>query len=326
MNKSWLRWGLRLAVSLALLGALFAFVPLGELWSAVRAVSPVVWLGGLAAVLLGHLLAATKWWLLLSRQEHVSFRLAVQAHFTGLSANLCLPGIAGGDVVRAAYVMKQGDNRAGLGVASVADRMLDCLALLLLAGAGAFWTANLHGLIGQALLVLSGLLLACGLVAGLVYWRMRSSRHGLAIRIAEALAILARHPWLMLRCLAMSLVIQSSFVAVNALIGSEAGVEASLAGWLVGWPLAKLAALAPFSLGGLGVRESALAVFLKPFGAATAAVVAASLIWRALMVAGGLVGMLALWAPAPRRLSPTSPVAALAETRCTRPQEEASVS
>ena len=36
--------------------------------------------------------------------------------------------------------------------------------------------------------------------------------------------------------------------------------------WLLAWPLAKLIALAPVSLGGIGVREVALATLLLPCG------------------------------------------------------------
>jgi uncharacterized membrane protein YbhN (UPF0104 family) len=324
MTSSRLRCFLRLCVSIALLGALLAFVPLGQLWSALRGVSPLLWLGALLVVLLGHVLAASKWWLLLARHDKVPFRLALQAHFTGLSTNLCLPGIAGGDVVRAAYVMKQGDNRTGLGVASVADRLIDCAALLLLAGAGALWTAKLHGLIGQALAGAAAVATVALVVTAVVYWRLRSSRHALAGRIAEALTVLIRHPWLMMRCLLISLLIQGGFVALNACIGSAAGVEAPAAAWLVAWPLAKLAAVAPISLGGLGVRESALIVFLRPFGATPATVMAAGVLWQTLLIAGGLVRVLALWAPAPAK--GTVPVISEVPSTFSASPQEASIS
>lgn len=39
------------------------------------------------------------------------------------------------------------------------------------------------------------------------------------------------------------------------------GLEVSTSAWLLAWPLAKIVALVPASLGGIGVREVALAVF-----------------------------------------------------------------
>ena len=68
------------------------------------------------------------------------------------------------------------------------------------------------------------------------------------------------------------------------------GVEAPLAVWLFAWPLAKILAVAPISLGGIGVREASLAGLMAPFGADPAGVVAASLIWQGVLFVTGALG------------------------------------
>ena len=84
--------------------------------------------------------------------------------------------------------------------------------------------------------------------------------------------------------------IQSCFIGLNVLIGISTGVGTSVAVWFLSWPLAKLAALLPITLGGLGVRESALILIMSPFGAAPSAIAATSLLWQTILIAGGVFG------------------------------------
>ena len=86
----------------------------------------------------------------------------------------------------------------------------------------------------------------------------------------------------------MSLGIQGSFIGLNILLASEIGIDASASVWFFAWPLAKLVALAPISLGGIGVREVAIAGLMAPFGIEPALVVAQSLSWEAVLVGSGL--------------------------------------
>ena len=55
------------------------------------------------------------------------------------------------------------------------------------------------------------------------------------------------------------------------------------------WPLAKITALLPVSLGGLGVREAALAVFLAPFAVTGTLAVAEALVWQSILFGFGLL-------------------------------------
>ncbi len=299
-------WLVRLCVSAALLAGLLCFVPLGELWQAVREVPPGLWLAVLGLFLLGHVLAAGKWWWLTSRQTPVPFGLSLRAHFTGLVTNLCLPGIAGGDVVRAVYVMGRAERREGVAVASLADRLLDTLALLLLAGTGALMVSELSGAAVIILLSVAGVILVAVIALAGVYLRLRRrSPDGVRGRIATALRVLVRRPGVLAGTLGLSLAIQGSFVLLNLWLGSAAGVDCPAAAWFLAWPLAKLVALAPVSLAGLGVREAALVAFLVPFGGIAAEVTAAGLLWQAILATGGLVGCLLL---VPLRTSQPEPI------------------
>src|SRR4051794_31524811 len=120
-------WLVRVAVSAAILAVIFHFVPVAEVWREARALSLPLWLGGLAIFLAGHAAAAAKWRLLIG--PGIGFAEAFRAHLAGLAANLCLPSVAGGDVVRAGLVYRKAADRSRLAIGSVADRLLDTLGL-----------------------------------------------------------------------------------------------------------------------------------------------------------------------------------------------------
>jgi hypothetical protein len=60
--------------------------------------------------------------------------------------------------------------------------------------------------------------------------------------------------------------------------------------WFLIWPLAKLSALLPISLGGIGVREVALAVLLGRVAIPAIDSVALGLLWNSLLISGSLFG------------------------------------
>jgi glycosyltransferase 2 family protein len=83
---------------------------------------------------------------------------------------------------------------------------------------------------------------------------------------------------------------QAVFIVVSAWLGAAVGADAPLWAWFIAWPLAKAAGMLPVSLGGLGVRDAALASLLVPFGVPAAVGLVASLAWQAVLIGGALVG------------------------------------
>ncbi len=301
-----LTWLLRLGVSALVLFVLFSVVPVERVWAEAQRLPPALWLSALGLFLLGHAAATVKWRLLIGRG--VSFPQAFQAHLAGLAANVCLPGLGGGDVVRAALVYRSAEDASRLVVGSFADRLIDMLGLLLFAVAGAFLAARP----GQSdfrqlswMLVAGVLALVIAFPASLLLERV--TRHttvrgpvGRALMHAvAAIAYLVRRPGRLVLCLGISMAIQATFIAINIAFASAVQVGAPVAAWFFAWSTAKIVAVAPISLGGLGVREAVMASLLAPFGADPAQVIAIGLIWQTVLYASGLVGVLAqfVWNP-----------------------------
>jgi uncharacterized protein (TIRG00374 family) len=298
-------WVIRLCVSALLLALIFTLVPFADVWAAAREISPQLWLGALALFLAGHAAAAAKWRILIG--GGISYRRAFRAHLAGLAANLALPSVAGGDVVRAGLVMKHAHDKARLAIGSVADRLIDTLGLVLIALASAWlaWGPRLGSDVWMGWPLLGLLVLvASGLVAALALDRYSSGREpsGKLMRVLTGLihsaADLARSPGRLLLCLAVSMAVQCLFVGINIAFAEAAHVEAPVAAWFFAWTTAKIIAIAPISLGGLGVREASMAALLVPFGADPAQVVAIGLVWQSVLYASGLIGFLVQLRPA----------------------------
>jgi uncharacterized membrane protein YbhN (UPF0104 family) len=285
------RWIIRAAVSLTVVGVLLTFIPFDAVADAVRRTSPWVWMASLAVFFAGHYVNALKLRLLVGPSD-TPVSTYVQAQYAGLVANLGLPGLAGGDLVRAAYLAPTvGAARVALG--SVADRLIDTVTVLLLVIVAlplAGVPPALTGVVERSAWWIAGAgTAALVLVAGLVWLRPHER---LAKVIDRVRAELRTRRSGIAGAAAMSLAVQSTFVMTNVWLASQVGVSTAVAAWFVAWPLSKLIAILPISLGGIGVREAALVSLLAPYGAPREAVLASGILWQGVLAASGLVGLL----------------------------------
>jgi len=291
---------LRIGVSALVLAALLRFAPVEAIVAQIARLSPSLWLGVFIAFLAGHALSAAKWrWMI---GASVPYPRALKAHFAGLAANLALPGVAGGDIVRAGLVMKGSGRKTALAVGSLADRLIDTASLTVIAAVGAFWLGARGGVDPAALSLAAATAIGVGVggvaLIGPISRLLRKSAPGGKIGVvlsdvADALEELARRPAALFGCALISFGVQFGFAVLNALIAQNLGAGTSIASWVFAWPLAKLVATLPISFGGLGVREASLAGLMAPLGYPAAGVVAASLAWQTIQYAAGGLGALA---------------------------------
>ena len=296
---------LRVAVSVGILALLFWWLPTEKLLQAIRSVSGSIWLIAISGFLFGHFVSALKWRFLLGIVgTHISRLDAVRAHGAGLFANLCLPSIVGGDFVRAGIIVRKKGNIETIALGSLMDRINDTFALLLLASiAGFFLPTHSDVSFGNVLIIFSATLLVL-VISLLVVIKLapvdrlppRISR--IVIKLRSAIDLLLSAPHLALAGLTLSVGIQSAFIGLNILIASSMEIPSSIVLWFFAWPLAKLIALAPISLGGIGVRDSALAGLMVIFGIDASSVVAQSLSWQGVLIISGILsGILVTWLP-----------------------------
>lgn len=289
MSLSWL---LRLVASVTTIALLLYFVPISIVLNSVRQTPPGVFGVVLMMFVIAHCFAAMKWWLISGRPFGAA--LAIRAHFAGLGANLCLPGVAGGDAVRLATVMQACNDRPALIAGSLLDRLVDLLALLILAFSCVLVIgADSTNLVLYAVLVLVGLApIALFVVAPkILRWiqAMIGERTAL-IALETAVTAYQHRKRLVVALLFCSTAIQAVFVSLAGWLATYTGVSVSPGPWIFAWSSAKLISILPISLGGLGVREASMAALLQPFGADAHTVIAASLLWQCVLWSAGVIG------------------------------------
>jgi len=297
--KAWWQKPLvRLLTSLLILGIIFTQLPLADLWQTLRQVSPGLWLLAVAVFIAGHAAGVVKWTLLINiGRGQIPFTATFRYYFAGLFANLFLPSIAGGDVVRAGMAIGyRPRQKEAVVLGSLLDRFLDMLALAALIVIGGLLSPlALAAEDKTALWVMFGLLLL-GIIGGVLLLlmplpvRLPAKLTALILRVRHLVAELFKNPWRAVIGLLLAVGIQSAFVLLNAFLGRAIGLDLALPVWFLAWPLAKLSATLPISLGGLGVREAALVIFLGRFGVPAAGAVAVGLLWQTILVAGGAFG------------------------------------
>ncbi len=306
------RWAIRAGGSAVLLGALFWMLPRDAILEGFQRIPLHLFAVVMVLFILGHVVSALKWWNVLHRS--LPFPVALRAHFAGLAANLCLPGAAGGDTVRAAVGYAHLRDFGVIGAAATADRLIDMVALasltvagLIVAGGdGAGW-ASTEAACGLILLIALGAFYVFPWLVPHVCARFpRLPGRGPAQNLAAGLARLARAPGLLLVNLALSIAIQAGFIWLNFLFARAVGLEVPIAAWAFAWALSKIISVLPVSLGGLGLREASLAALLAPFGAVPALVVTAGLAWQVVLFLTGGLGALVLFLTG-ARLRPATP-------------------
>ena len=284
------RW-IRFGVSLGMMGTLLFLIPVRQVVAALALVSPLVLALALMVLVGGHVAAALKWRMLQGGNTGISIKTALRAHFCGVLANLWLPGVVGGDVVRAGAILHETSRSTLVVLASFVDRIVDFAALLALTAAGLLLVGSPSPRAWPLWIAGSCVIVACGAGVVGIYRHAKSRRSSSKLRaLIEAVDMMTRRPGRVAAAFAISVCIQTSFILVNAMLGRAVGMTAPISAWFVAWPLAKLAALVPISAAGIGVREAALIALMRPFGEPARTVMAAGLLWQATFIAVATLG------------------------------------
>ena len=302
-RRNWPAFAGRIGFSAAVLSALFFFLPRDRLLDALGGFSTGVWIAGVSVYLCLHLLGVGKWRLLVNTAGgHLTFGQAARCYYYGLFGNTFLPSVVGGDIVRAGLAIKVSRSGPAVLVGSLVDRTVDSIGLFAVAGTGALLVSvSLDENISRIIHGVLVLILATGAVATILLlvlparrFSFRMRRHMANARLA--MRSLSRHPGRVLLALAAAMLLQTSQVLMNFCLGRLALIRnASLAMWLFVWPMAKLAAMAPLTQGGIGLREAAQGMLFVPLGVSIEKAVATGLIFQTIVVGGNLLaGLLAV--------------------------------
>jgi glycosyltransferase 2 family protein len=323
MSRRAIKTLLKLGLTAIILGAVLWKVGVGRIADAIQRLDAGAWLIAFGAFFVLHGLGTLKWRFLLkltgARLELVD---AFRCYAAGLFANLCLPTMIGGDVLRTGLAMAATRQKTAVVLGAILDRAWDFAGLVLLGVIGFLvaWHPSSAHLDGEGRshwtpFLVAGGLAALGIVAAVVLWRRwrpKGRAHKLLLEALVAIRRVRRRWPLALFGFLVSATLQFLLLLVHRQLGVRIGMPSDLTIWLFIWPVSKLVAMVPISFAGLGVREAAFWALSRPFGVVKDVAVAASLAWQAVMIVGGLlsglVWILLTWRPA-GKLTPGRAVA-----------------
>ncbi len=253
-------------------------------------------------------LCAVRWKMLLSSQGlKVPMGRVLSLYFTGHFFSTFLPGVTGGDIVKAYFAAKEAPHMKTAAVSTVVmDRIIGLLALVMLAVA--VMLARLPFFLAypqmKTALVFNVCLFAAMSIALFVVFRQnlferwdlfrrleQKTRLGEIIGKAyNACHVSLTHPGLLVKTILLSLVNHVVFILCQFLIGLGLGINISLLNCLTAFLIINAVAAIPITPGGLGTREATSIYLLSVFGIAAAPAISISLLTYAMIVFWGAVG------------------------------------
>ena len=231
--------------------------------------------------------------------------------FIGFFFNIVVPGLTGGDLVKAVMVARaHPERRAAAAISVLVDRLIGVLVLALMGAVTIVSQGERFAEYRTPLLV--GLALA---LVGLVVYSSRTIRGWIGFerlleklpmartlkQIDEAATIYSRRPFETFLAVLFSLANQCCVIGAIALLGRSFGEDSfSFAQYIVVGSIGNIVSAIPLTPGGLGVTEMIYGKLFETLGGSKAIGIAACVAWRLCMFVIGLLGGLFLLLPGGR--------------------------
>lgn len=191
-----------------------------------------------------------------------TFRLIM----VGAFFNLCMPGLTGGDVIKAYYAAARSGRRADAVVSVIVDRIVGLVALIILAGTAGLVMFHDDVARGVTLVIWSGL--GFGAIGCLVYFSQRLRKYtglswildhlpakGLLKKVDDAAIAYRNHKAALLTALVVTFPIHIAAVSATALAGYALGMKVQYGLLMTVVPVLILGGAVPLTYQGLGVME-----------------------------------------------------------------------
>jgi len=267
---------LKIAVSLVLIVVLLRSVNVEALWEVVRGANPWYLLGAQTVLMLGVVVRAYRWQILVRDQGvDASLRELTSLYFVGFLFNNLLPSGFGGDAVKM-YELSDRSHRGAEAVSSVlVDRFIGLIALQAIGLVALIFSWQL---VPFEIVVVTVLLFGASLVAAWVVsyrrlWEFLADRvplfdRFLSIKSVHSLvsSLQSYSRSALLRALGVGLVFNVLLIAANVLIGTALGADVALRFYMIFVPLTSLVLILPISFAGLGVREATYVLLFSQVG------------------------------------------------------------
>ncbi len=264
-------------------------------------------------LLVSAVMGVTRWWRLLALAGcATSWWNALRLTFLGFFFNLVVPGLTGGDVIKAVLVVRENpQRRADALVSVIVDRGLGLLVLVGLASLVVLLTGEQFRELRWPVLACFGAMLLAIVVVmhplprrllGLSRLLERLPQSERLKSIERALHEYVHHPGEMLLAVALSIANHCGIAGAIMAIGQAFGATLSFPAYLGIMAIANTVSSLPIAPSGLGVGEVLIGYLFHLVGSTQPLGVAVSVTYRLLTVALNLSGGIFLLLPGGREV------------------------
>lgn len=294
--------GLRVALTVIVASVLVSRLHLADVFSPTRGPTIPLLMVALVVTVGGVGLSVLRWHrVLVAMGLPTRVWTLVRLHLAGLFVGTFLPSTVGGDVVRASRLGRITHQRAGATASVVLERLTGWIVLPVLTLSALVVNPALLDL-GQAshlaltVALITLVALAVILVAasnrriGRALARRRGSWARTMAAVTDGLDQLRRQPLAAAQVLVVSFAYQLVVALAAFLVGRSMGLDLSWTAAMAFMPVVAIVQVLPLTIGGLGLREGAFILLLRPLGVTTSQAIAFGLLVYALNLVVGLLG------------------------------------
>jgi len=279
---------LKLVISSVLLYIILSKTGLEQVFSTLRGMSFTAFIFAIFLYLFAQLLSTLRWKLLLPGV--IGIRKLFSLCMIGSFFNTLLPGIIGGDAVKAFYLYKA-IGKSSLTIASIfMDRYLGFTMLMAICTIA--FPFGYTYLLGSRIEWLLPLVVLSFIIASLLIFGLRLGKRIKIVSGFYDYFHAYRHQKTVIgKALLISVIVHLSNIFAVYILALGLGEHISFIVFLIFLPLIILFTMLPISISGLGVRESAFVVLFGLIGIKPEISTALSLSWFLSTAIGSLVGL-----------------------------------
>jgi len=280
---------LKFTISSALLYTVLSKAGLGHVFSLLKGVSLSAFIVVILLRISALFISTLRWRLLLPRMFGV--RKLFSLYMIGSFFNTLLPGLIGGDAVKAFYFY-QVTRKGSLTLASIfMDRYLGFVMLMVICTIA--FPFGYNYLRGTQIVWILPLIVLTFIIASLLIFGLRLGKR---IRILSEFYDYFHFYWhqkgIIGKGLLMSVFVQLSGILAVYILAIGLGEPIPFLACLIFLPLIIMFTSLPISISGIGVREGAFVLFFGFIGIRPEVATALSLSWFLTIIAGSFVGLI----------------------------------
>jgi len=291
-----IKFFLRLLISAILIYLLFQKISINNLYETVCRIGWFYFFLCVFIYLFSQIVSSIRWQMILkTMKENVSVFILILAYFIGMFANLFLPSIIGGDVLKA-YLLRKRFSLQRVADSIIMERYNGLFALCAISVVGAVYNRDWR--IIAILFSLFLLVVFSPLFLRKLSYRYSSLREKKVVAsFLQDIGVFSRNKKALFLVTFLSFVVQFIVIGIVFILGSCIGIETSIFYYFIFVPLIILLSFLPISLNGIGIREWAFVFFFSTVGASKVEAISLSLSFFFVTIAASLFGGLSylLW-------------------------------